>query len=133
MQQYFARDYRRMAEEKCNKFTNKLAIIYLLYIVINAGLAAIGVGAIVSFILEGAFLLSFVIINEKVYKGIEPDYNDLFEGTSNLGGALLLYIIEGIYIFLWTLLFIIPGIVKTYSYSMAFYIYNDNKDRKSVV
>ena len=41
---------------------------------------------------------------------------------------LVLYILQFIYIFLWTLLLIIPGIVKSYSYSMAFYIMNDHPE-----
>lgn len=32
----------------------------------------------------------------------------------------------GIFIFLWSLLLIIPGIIAAYRYSMAFYILNDN-------
>jgi hypothetical protein len=34
-------------------------------------------------------------------------------------------ILVTIFTFLWSLLFIIPGIVKSYSYAMAFYIRND--------
>lgn len=37
-----------------------------------------------------------------------------------------LYLLQGIYTFLWTLLFIIPGIVKYCSYFFAPYILADN-------
>jgi len=38
---------------------------------------------------------------------------------------LLIYIIRSIYIFLWSLLFLIPGIVKSYAYSQSFNAYKD--------
>ena len=39
-----------------------------------------------------------------------------------------LYIITNFFTFLWSLLFVIPGIVKIYSYSMAPFILADNPD-----
>ncbi|WP_208422719.1 DUF975 family protein [Latilactobacillus fragifolii] len=43
-------------------------------------------------------------------------------------GAFLIRILAGIFIFLWTLLFIIPGIIKRYAYSQALYIFKDLTD-----
>lgn len=42
---------------------------------------------------------------------------------------LLIKVIKYLYIFLWTLLFIVPGIVKAYSYSQAELIYKDIVDQ----
>ncbi|MGM9651378.1 MAG: DUF975 family protein [Faecousia sp.] len=59
----------------------------------------------------------------------KPDINigDLFKGFSaKFGEYLLLGLMQGIFISLWSLLFVIPGIVKSYSYSMAFYIKCDH-------
>lgn len=39
--------------------------------------------------------------------------------------VLVLYILQTVFTFLWTLLFIIPGIIKQYSYSQAYFIYKD--------
>lgn len=44
-------------------------------------------------------------------------------------GVLLIYIISGLFTFFWTLLFIIPGIIKSYAYSQAYLIYKDHIDR----
>lgn len=41
-------------------------------------------------------------------------------------GTVGLTFVESIFIGLWTLLFIIPGIIKTFSYSQAYYIWKDN-------
>lgn len=42
--------------------------------------------------------------------------------------VLLIYIISSIFTFLWALLFIIPGIIKSYAYSQAYLIYKDHTD-----
>lgn len=47
-------------------------------------------------------------------------------------GLLLLKVYKYLFTFLWTLLFIIPGIVKAYSYSQAEMIYKDRADRDGV-
>ncbi len=56
------------------------------------------------------------------------DIGDLFCGSEYFGDLLVLNLLQGLFIFLWTLLFIIPGIVKSYAYSMAFYIKNDHPE-----
>lgn len=66
-------------------------------------------------------------INSKDKTG---DLSDLFKGfEENFPESLLLWIIERIFIMLWSILFIIPGIVKFYSYSMSMYILQDEKDK----
>lgn len=51
----------------------------------------------------------------------------LFDGfKDDFGGTLVLGLMEMIFLFLWTLLLIIPGIIKSYSYSQAFYIKADD-------
>lgn len=44
-------------------------------------------------------------------------------------GTLLIYVLTSIFLTLWTMLLVIPGIIKTFSYSQAYFIF---KDRKSV-
>ena len=42
--------------------------------------------------------------------------------------VFLIQLLRTLFIALWTLVFIIPGIIKTYSYSQAFFIFKDKKD-----
>ncbi len=66
----------------------------------------------------------------RVYRGDAPDVSDLFIAFRDgrfgrvLGGMILV----SIYTFLWMLLFIIPGIVKAYQYSMMPYLLVDRPD-----
>jgi uncharacterized membrane protein len=50
----------------------------------------------------------------------------LFDGFRQFGAALLAYIVMNVFILLWSLLLIIPGIIASYSYAMTFFIMADN-------
>ncbi|MEM1502877.1 DUF975 family protein [Domibacillus sp. 8LH] len=49
---------------------------------------------------------------------IEP-YKTMF------GKSILVVILQGLFLFLWTLLFIVPGIIKSFSYMLTYYILRD--------
>ena len=57
-----------------------------------------------------------------------PKIEKMFSGFSDFGSNFILGFMMELFIFLWTLLFIIPGIVKAYAYSMAPYIKNDHPE-----
>lgn len=56
--------------------------------------------------------------------------SSVFRGYEQFGRIFLTMLLRQVYIFLWALLLIIPGIVKYYSYSMTEYVLNDNPDLK---
>lgn len=53
----------------------------------------------------------------------------IFNRGSYFLGSLVLIILVGIFTFLWTLLLIVPGIIKSLSYSQAIFIYRDYLDQ----
>lgn len=59
-----------------------------------------------------------------------PDAFRIFNGKDFVP-VLLIQIITNIFITLWSLLFFIPGVIKGYSYSQAFFIYKDIKSNPS--
>ena len=60
-----------------------------------------------------------VLYHLGVRRGEEMPYTALFDGFSFAGKIILLSIVQYIFIFLWTLLFIVPGIVAAYRYRFA--------------
>ena len=54
--------------------------------------------------------------------------NELKEGFTNYGRKVGTMFLKDLFIFLWTLLFVIPGIIKSYSYRMVPYILADNPE-----
>ena len=59
-------------------------------------------------------------------------YGNLLDGFSIAGKVILLNLLEGLLIGLWSLLLIVPGIIAIYRYRMALYILIDNPE-KSVI
>lgn len=68
-----------------------------------------------------AFFLSF-------YKDGDSRVENLFKGFNMFGKVLAVYWLSALYIFLWSLLFIIPGIVASYKYSQAMLILYENPE-----
>jgi uncharacterized membrane protein len=56
------------------------------------------------------------------------DLGVAFSGFSQFGRSFLAMLLVGIFVFLWMLLLIIPGIIKSYSYAMTWYIMADNPE-----
>lgn len=71
-----------------------------------------------------------VIYLTLVRTGKECKIQDLFEGFLDYTRIWGTQILMGLYIMLWTLLFIIPGIIKSYSYSLTSYILKDEPELK---
>ena len=62
-------------------------------------------------------------------RGETPEITEIFSGfTHNYGNTMLTMFITDLYILLWTLLFIIPGIVKSFSYMLIPYILANTPD-----
>ncbi|MBO5233600.1 MAG: DUF975 family protein [Prevotella sp.] len=72
----------------------------------------------------------YVVMWLDVVRKNEVNYGSLFDGFKDYLRIFLTLLLTGIYTFLWMLLFIVPGIVKCYSYSMTSYILKDNPDMK---
>lgn len=90
--------------------------------------------ALVTFVSILVSLLS-VLLNAGYYRyhlavrrGEEVPYLGLFDGFSFAGKLILLALVQYIFIFLWTLLFIVPGFIAAYRYRFAVYNLCENPD-----
>ena len=99
---------------------------------ITGALSATGLGSIGTLIIGGALMYGTARVMMQVIRSQsdKAELSELFCGfKEGFGDTLVLYLLQYLFIFLWSLLFIIPGIVKSYSYSMAFYLQQDNADK----
>lgn len=87
--------------------------------------AGIGSLLLMSFLTYGYACVFLPIIRAKKEKVEIPAY---FGGTEQIGGLVVLSLMTNLFVFLWSLLFIIPGFVKAYAYSMAPYIKYDHPE-----
>lgn len=101
----------------------------ILYAAIEAGAGTVipGLGI---FIIMGpiSYGISFIFL-KNARTGCGIDLSDLFRGfKDDFGGTLLIGLMSSLFSILWGLLLVIPGIVKAYGYSMAYYIKIDHPD-----
>ena len=88
------------------------------------------VGWIGTLIIGGPYLLGYSIFFLSLSRKQEPRLSHLFEGFYHFADALVAYLLMTLFIILWTLLFIIPGVVASLSYSQTFFILADNRQLK---
>lgn len=99
-------------------------LVMFIYSAICLVCGATGIGSIAVIILMGP--LSFGI--SKVFLGLvmgaeKIEIGEMFSGfKTDFGGTFLISLMTAIFTFLWSLLFIIPGIVKSIAYSMAYFV-----------
>ncbi len=72
--------------------------------------------------------MGFVIYALRVSRLQPAGIGALFDGFSIFGRTLILSILMGIFIFLWSLLFIIPGIIAAYRYRQAQFLLADHPE-----
>lgn len=99
------------------------------YLLISFALSAVPkTGGVGSLILGGAFIFGMAKFSLAISRNQEAELKDIFEGFQNFTTNLTTYLWMFLYICLWTLLLIVPSIIKGISYSMTFFILNDQPD-----
>lgn len=68
----------------------------------------------------------FAIFSLALSRNQEVKFEQLFDGFKSFAKYLYAYLLIAIYVLLWMLLLIIPGIVAAFSYSMTYFILADN-------
>ena len=103
-------------------------LIYTLIMGAADGLSYYVIGALAVILLGGPLTLGINKIALNVSRDEDADIATLFDGFKDFTRSLVLYITNYILIILWSLLLIIPGIIKSLSYSMSYFILLDNPD-----
>ena len=99
----------------------------VVYIIISVALQIIPyVGPIASLIISGPFALGLSYFSLSISRNQNAKLEQIFQGFNNFGTALGAYLLMLLFIILWALLLIIPGIIAAISYSMTFYILADD-------
>lgn len=80
------------------------------------------------FIIGGVIELGYAQYLLKQHDRRDPQFSDLFSKFDYFGAGFCQAFLRGLYTFLWSLLFIIPGIVAGYSYAMTPFIMSEHPD-----
>lgn len=101
---------------------------------INIFLAVAGtfavITAIVSIAVSGALQIGRCVFNLHLIDNGNAQAGDIFSQLSRFFDGFCAEFLMTLYIFLWTLLFIIPGIIKGHAYRMTYYIMAENPGMK---
>lgn len=86
----------------------------ILDLLLHLALAIVGIG--------------FTIFALNTIRGTAPVLGNLLDGFGLMPRVLWLLILEYLFVFLWSLLLVVPGIVAAYRYSLAIYIMIDHPE-----
>lgn len=84
------------------------------------------VGQVAMILVTGPLYTGVAWVYLAISRGEQPDVAYMFSGFKEFGRTFVAYLLICIFTFLWSLLLIVPGIIKTYSYSQTFFILRDN-------
>lgn len=81
-----------------------------------------GILGLAAFILGGVLQLGYAGFLLRMQDGYPPEFRELFSQFDRFGTGFAQKFLRSLYVALWSLLFIIPGIVKSLSYAMTPFI-----------
>lgn len=101
--------------------------ILIVILLVTGLLAAVANWTVVlSLVITPSLMLAMADIYLRLSDGISPQFADLFARFSDFWAALKVMLLSGVYTFLWSLLLVIPGIVKALAYSQVYFILAEN-------
>ena len=113
----------------------KIGILFAMFLIMIVILIGVSIasrfvpvlGFIANQLVNVAFYLGGAWVFLRIAKGEEVSVGNIFYGFEDLWTAIKAQFFMCLFTLLWSLLLIIPGIIKAYAYSMTFYILAENK------
>ena len=107
-------------------------LAWFIYLIITGSFSAGGrnfpLVPVVSLIIGGPMMYGIAKISLLLARGETPKLAQLFDGFSEFSRTLLTYLLRTVFILLWSLLLVVPGIIKAIAYSQTFYILLEDKN-----
>ncbi len=89
--------------------------------------------SLIALVLGGAINLGWCQFHTNLVKDREDArFNDLFAHFDRLGRGFVMNLVMSLFIVLWSLLFIVPGIIATYRYAMVPYLMAEFPELKTM-
>lgn len=114
-------------EQLGNSIFSDKWLLMILALIIESIL--ISVSSWIAILTAGPLAFGFCRIMVSVRKGEDEkaDCGKIFTGfTEAFGGSVILALVEDIFLFFWSCLLFIPGIIKSYSYSLSMFLLQEN-------
>jgi uncharacterized membrane protein len=105
--------------------------VFFIYMLIIGGANSIPkIGSLIQLLITGPFMLGMSIFVLNIANKKEVKFTQIFDGFKNFWKSVGTYLLMALFVMLWSLLLVIPGIIAGLAYSMTFYILAENKDIK---
>ena len=88
--------------------------------------------ALISFFISPVLMLGVHHVHLKATTDEKPRLSEMFSKMPQFGTAFVTSLLTGIFVFLWSLLLIVPGIIATYSYSMVYFILAEHPEMSAM-
>ncbi len=133
-------DRQQLKSTAKQQIKGKIGILFLISLIIglistlaSLVLSLIPFGGLISSVfLSPAFSLSLVMVYLNLSNGASPAVDNTFWGFSDFWSAFKVQFLVGLFTFLWSLLLVVPGIIKSLSYSMAMYDLAENNGKPAL-
>ncbi len=124
---------KEQARSLLNQRRDDAILIYLIGTLVNIGAGAVipGLGALLVIPVQAGMCLAF----QRAWRGRSAEINDVFIPFKDYRRNLVGLLWPALWVFLWSLLLVIPGIIKAISYAMTPYIladYPQVKDKEAL-
>lgn len=118
---------RQARESLAGKWGLAVGTMFVYTVIIMAIQSIPKSGGILGILISGPMSLGLVIFSLALSRNQNPKIEQLFDGFARFGTALFAQVLIMVYVLLWALLLIVPGIIAALSYAMTFYILADNE------
>lgn len=121
-------NYSEMKLRAKEQLKNRYWYVFLMTLIVGI-ISGASIPMIVGLLLMGPLTvgLSYALIDVVENPNGSDNYEFLFEGfKQSFVTSFLAILLTQVFTFLWSLLFIIPGIIKAFSYSMTAFIITEN-------
>jgi uncharacterized membrane protein len=120
-------DLMKMARESLKGKWGLAIGTFVVYMLIIGAVQFVPIiGPISLLVITGPFALGLTIFSLQLSRNQEPRLEHIFQGFNNFATSLGTYLLMVLFIILWMLLLIVPGIIAAISYSMTFFILADD-------
>ena len=125
-----AAELRRLSRKSLEGHWKRMGAIHLLYfwLILCCSLlvSCYGLGTIFYILLASPFILGAVMCDLKLVRKQELQVSSLLDGIRYMGKSIELNFMNSLMISIWSLLLIVPGIVKSYSNCLSYYVLADD-------
>jgi uncharacterized membrane protein len=100
----------------------------VVYFLINIAIGSLrNPGRLFSLLLSGPFIVGLSFFFLSLSRGKEAKLEQIFGGFKSFGRSFVTYVLVVVFVILWALLLIVPGIIAAISYSQTFFILADDE------